>query len=117
MIEMRVGQDHGIDGMRGNRRGLPVAFTPLFWPLKHAAVDQDLKTILSIEVAAGINQVFGTSDSPGGAKKLNVGQSSLRRASEKLSQQFHLEGTSAAATLKVLLLKSLSGTLPSFTVT
>jgi hypothetical protein len=77
-----------------------------------------LKTVLAIEIAACIDQMFRTSYCTGGAEKLDVGQSSSQGQTEKLSQEFHGEGFSVAdSTLKVLLLKSLSGTLPSFTVT
>jgi hypothetical protein len=33
--------------------------------LEHAAIHQDLKTILAVEIAAGVDEMFGTSDCPG----------------------------------------------------
>lgn len=42
MIEMRMREDDCIDLLRSNRRIAPIALTPFLWPLKQAAINQDL---------------------------------------------------------------------------
>ncbi len=43
VVEMRVGQDDGIDGVRGYRQVLPVALAPFLLALKETTIDQHLQ--------------------------------------------------------------------------
>ena len=55
MVQMRVGQDNGVDVFGGHRQVGPVAQAELLVALKQPGVDQHL-------VRAGVDQVFGTGD-------------------------------------------------------
>ena len=73
MIEVRVGEDHRVDFLRGNWSVPPVALAPLFWPLKKATINQHLKAVLAGRISS-IDQVLGTGDRTRRAEELNVGQ-------------------------------------------
>ena len=45
MIEMSVGQHHGINALWVDRQRGPIAQAQLFEPLKQAAIDQDAMSI------------------------------------------------------------------------
>src|SRR5690242_14392881 len=75
MVEVRVGEDHGIDFSSRHRGLFPVAQPPLFLPLEHAAVNQDLHAAFAGSVGFRVDEVFGSSYSAGGAEKLQIGHS------------------------------------------
>jgi hypothetical protein len=73
VVEMSVGQHHGVNLAGRNRSVFPVAKSPFFCSLEQAAVDEQLKTWLVRSIVAGIDEVFRSGHSAGGAKKLKIG--------------------------------------------
>ena len=73
MIEMRMREDDCVDLLRSNRRIAPIALTPFLWPLKQAAINQDLQTVLAGSISR-IDQMLRAGDGPGSAEELDVGQ-------------------------------------------
>src|SRR5262249_48155506 len=62
VIQVRVGEDHRVDGARGHRERLPVAGPKLLQALKQAAVHQN-------PAAGDVEEVLGAGDGAGGAQK------------------------------------------------
>jgi hypothetical protein len=73
VVEMSVGEDDGVNGMRRHRCILPIARAPFLGPLEEPAVDQHLHAFASVRIVAGIDEVFRPGDSAGSAKKLKIG--------------------------------------------
>src|ERR1044071_4651974 len=73
MVEMGVGQHHGINIAGRNRSVFPVTNSPFLCSLEQAAVDKHLKTRVVGGVVAGIDEMFRSGHGAGGAKKLKVG--------------------------------------------
>ena len=63
MIQVGMGEQDMVDGIRGGRRRLPVA-AEIVSLLEHSAVDQQAE-------AGGLQEVPRTSDLTGGTDKLN----------------------------------------------
>jgi len=55
---MSMSKDHGVNFGRGHWRLLPAAQPPIFWPLEHAAVDQDLQTLFARNIGPGVDEMF-----------------------------------------------------------
>ena len=68
VIEVRVGQDDGVDLTRRNREFGPVAEAQLLQPLKQTAVDEDA-------LPAVLEQIFRPGDRAGGTEKRQVSHS------------------------------------------
>ena len=60
MVEMGVGEQHHVDGLRVEAEGLAVVLGKLAAPLEHAAIDQDA-------LACRFDQVTGAGDGAVGA--------------------------------------------------
>ncbi len=65
MVDMRVGQHHGINGCRVHRQGFPVSQAQLLVTLEQAAIDKD-------SCLACVDQVFRSGDGADAAKKLDL---------------------------------------------
>src|SRR5579884_217656 len=72
MIEMSMGKNNGVDGACRNGQVLPIVLTPLFLPLKEAAIYQNLNTIARAAITRGVDEVLGTGDPASCSQKLNV---------------------------------------------
>ncbi len=66
VVQVRMGQDHGVDRGRRDRERRPVAFAAAFVALEEAAVHQH-------PFPAGLEQVPGTGDSVGGSEETEGG--------------------------------------------
>src|SRR5713226_4623797 len=62
-----------------NRGVPPVEVAPFLLPLKHTAVNQNLKPLFAARIGSRIDEMLRAGDSPGSAKKLDVGQTFLRK--------------------------------------
>ena len=65
-------QQHGVDGVCGQRQRLPVAQAQLLEPLEQAAVDQQL-------APAVVQQGLGAGDGAGGTEEFEVHGTGLQR--------------------------------------
>src|ERR1043166_2068523 len=77
MVEMSVGQHHGVNIAGRNRSVFPVANSPFLCSLEQAAVDEHLKTLFVGSVVAGVDEMFRSGHGAGGAKKLKISHSAL----------------------------------------
>src|SRR5690349_22857146 len=73
MVEMSMGQHHGVNIAGRDGSVFPVANSPFLCSLEQAAVDEHLKAWVVGSVIAGIDEVFRSGHGAGGAKKLKVG--------------------------------------------
>ena len=55
MVDMRVGQYHGVDGFGGNGECIPVPTPELLEALEKSAIEQNLAAIVLDEMAAAGN--------------------------------------------------------------
>ena len=67
MVEVGMGQHHGVDRLRWNGERLPVAFTDVAATLEHPAVDKDFLIINS-------DKIFRAGHCPGRAMKSKLYQ-------------------------------------------
>src|SRR6266478_7486445 len=78
VVEVRVGQNYGVNAACRDRHRLPVALSPLLRALEHAAIDEHLKPGVPAGVRAGIrtgvDQVLRAGNGASRAPKLYVGQ-------------------------------------------
>src|SRR5579859_5781101 len=73
MVDMSVGEHHGVNIAGRNRSIFPVANSPFLCSLEQAAVDKHLEAWVVGSVVTGIDEMFRSGHSAGGAKKLKVG--------------------------------------------
>src|ERR1043166_117453 len=75
VVEMSVGQHHGVNIAGRNRSVFPVANPPFLGSLEQATVDEYLKTWFVGSVVTGVDEMFRSGHGSGSAKKLKVGHS------------------------------------------
>src|SRR5208337_3234424 len=75
VIDVRMGQDDGVDRGRWHRKVLPIALAPFLLALEQPTIHQDLET--SRAVVVHVDQVLRAGNNSGRAKKLNIAQSVL----------------------------------------
>src|SRR5215469_5760259 len=70
VVEVRVGEDDCVNGLRRDRQILPVTLTPFLLSLEESTIDQNLKWAASTVIY--VDQVLRSRDNSGGAEKLYV---------------------------------------------
>src|SRR5262249_21055973 len=75
VVEMGVGQNHGVDLSRRYWSIFPVADAPLFPTLKQTTVNENLQSLLAVKIAGGVDEMLRARHRPRGAQKLKVSQS------------------------------------------
>src|SRR5215472_9771765 len=75
VVQMGVGQDHGVNLSRRYWRIFPVADAPLLPTLKQATVNENLQALLAVEIAGGVDEMLRACHRSRSAQKLKVSQS------------------------------------------
>src|SRR5215470_11276305 len=74
VVQMGMGQDHGINLSRRHWRIFPVADAPLLPALKQATVNENLQALLAVEIAGCVDEMLRARHRSCGAQKLKISQ-------------------------------------------